>query len=187
MTNKSGITPGHKKSPSRKSLRLAEYDYSTAGYYFVTICVHGKRCLLGEVIKDVVHLNGAGRMIASIWLDMPRRIGQVSLDSFVVMPNHIHGIVISEKGIALSRVIQAFKSISTNEYIRGVHQYGWEKFDSTFWQRSFYDHVIRNDKDLIRVQEYIVNNPVAWALDEENPDQKKPTLGRTQGPPLHQE
>ena len=164
--------------PSRKSLRLAEYDYSTAGYYFVTICIREQQCLLGEIVADAVCLNSAGQMIASAWMALPERFEQVGLDSFVVMPNHIHGIVVVKKGIALTHVIQAFKSLSTNEYIRGVHAQGWGKFDGTLWQRSFYDHVIRNDQDLSRIQEYILNNPLQWALDDENPDRKyRPTLG----------
>jgi len=82
-------------------------------------------------------------------------------------------------------VIQAFKSTSTNKYIRGVNQEGWNKFDQTLWQRSFYDHVIRNDQDLSRIQEYILNNPLQWALDDENPNRKNQlNSGRTQGPPL---
>ena len=89
------------------------------------------------------------------------------------MPNHIHGIIALDKGILLSRVIQAFKSISTTEYIRGVRQQGWKKFDQSLWLRSFYDHVIRSEKDLFRVQEYIMNNPLQWAMDDENPDRKK--------------
>jgi len=144
-------------------------------------------------------------MIASAWKDLPRRFGRVLLDSFVVMPNHIHGIIIlkdnigvpSNRGlsmvvgaqpvkdaivvgadlvsarICLSRVIQAFKSTSTNAYIRGVYQQGWNKFDRSLWQRSFYDHVIRNEMDLLRVREYILNNPLQWAFDEENPENKK--------------
>lgn len=120
-----------------------------------------------------MHLNSIGQMIASIWRTMPERLEQVDLDSFVVMPNHIHGIVLLEKGIALTRVIQAFKSISTNEYIRGVQSQGWKKFNGTLWQRSFHDHVIRNEKDLFRIQEYIINNPLQWAIDEENPGRKK--------------
>jgi REP element-mobilizing transposase RayT len=115
--------------PSRKSLRLAEYDYSTAGYYFVTICIREQQCLLGEIVADAVCLNSAGQMIASAWMALPERFEQVGLDSFVVM-------------------------------------------------RSFYDHVIRNDQDLSRIQEYILNNPLQWALDDENPDRKyRPTLG----------
>jgi REP element-mobilizing transposase RayT len=179
--------------PSRKGPRLSMYDYSSAGYYFVTICTRHRECFFGEIIKEAMSLNCAGQMIASAWSDMPRRFNQVSLDSFVVMPNHIHGIIILKNGIGVgadlvsaricvSRVIQAFKSTSTNEYIRRVNQKGWDKFDKTLWQRSFYDHVIRNEKDLLRIQEYILNNPLQWAMDEENPD-CQPT-GPTQGRPL---
>ena len=132
-----------------------------------------------------MRLNSAGQMTASAWMALAERFKQVDLDSFVVMPNHVHGIIILKKDIPLTRVIQTFKSVSTNEYIRGVHGQGWEKFDGTLWQGSFYDHVIRNDQDLFRIQEYILNNPLQWALDDENPDRKKrPNLGRTQGPPL---
>jgi putative transposase len=185
MANKSRIHHENTKHPSRKSSRLAKYDYANTGYYFVTICVQDKVCRFGEIVDDAMRLNSVGRMIESEWLSLPQRFEYVGLDSFVVMPNHIHGIIDLEKGITLSRVIQAFKSISTNEYIHGVHQQGWKKFDGTFWQRSFYDHVIRNDKDLFRVQEYILNNPLSWSLDEENPDCKgRRPIGRKQGPPL---
>ena len=82
-------------------------------------------------------------------------------------------------------MVQVFKSVCTNQYIRGVRQQGWEKFDRTFWQMSFYDHVIRNEQDLLRVQKYILNNPLQWALDDENPDRQDTTNnGRTQGPTL---
>ena len=169
----------------RKSPRLVEYDYASAGYYFVTICVQDKACRFGEVIGDTMRLNGVGKMIESAWLALPQRFKHLGLDSFVVMPNHIHGIIDLEGGVTLSRVIQVFKSVTTNEYIRGVRQNGWGRFDGTFWQRSFYDHVIRNDKDLFRIQEYILNNPLSWALDEENPEiGGRVNNGRTQGPPL---
>ena len=172
MVNQSSLN-NNTLHPFRKSPRLAAYDYSDAGYYFVTICTRAQECLFGEIIEDAMHLNSIGQMIASIWLAMPGRLEQVDLDSFVVMPNHIHGIVSLEKDTALTRVIQAFKSISTNEYIRGVQSQGWKKFNGTLWQRSFHDHVIRNEKDLFRVQEYIMNNPLQWAIDEENPGRKK--------------
>ena len=185
MPDQPPINNNNAPHPSRKSPRLAAYDYSSTGYYFVTICVREQQCLLGEIVEDAVRLNSSGQMIASAWLALPQRFEQVGLDSFVVMPNHVHGIVILKKDIILTRVIQAFKSVSTNEYIRGVKAQGWKKFDGTLWQRSFYDHVIRNDQDLFRIQEYILNNPSQWALDDENPDRKKrPNLGRTQGPPL---
>jgi len=164
------------KYPFRKSLRLSTYDYSNAGYYFVTICTYEQECFFGEIVEEGMHLNSAGQMIASVWGNIPRRLNQIGLDSFIVMPNHIHGIIVLEKGVALSRVIQAFKSISTNEYIRGVRRQGWKKFNYNLWQRSFYDHVIRNEKDLLRVQEYISNNPLQWAIDDENPNRKDSSI-----------
>ena len=173
MVNQASLNNKNIPRPFRKSPRLAGYDYSEAGYYFVTLCTREQECLFGEIIEDSMHLNNIGQMIASMWRAMPERLEQVDLDSFVVMPNHIHGIVSLEKGITLTRVIQAFKSISTNEYIRGVQSQGWKRFNGTLWQRSFHDHVIRNEKDLFRVQEYIMNNPLQWAIDEENPGRKK--------------
>jgi len=178
--------------PSRQGPRLSMYDYSSAGYYFVTICTRHRECLFGEIIKDAMSLNVAGQMVASVWSDIPKRFDQLSLGPFVVMPNHIHGIIILKNGIGvgadlvsarpcLSRVVQAFKSTSTNEYIRAVKQKGWDKFDKTLWQRSFYDHVIRNEQDLSRIQEYILNNPLRWAMDEENLNRD---TGPTQGRPL---
>ena len=159
--------------PARKNPRLSGYDYSNAGYYFVTICTHKRECFFGKIIDDAMCLNDAGRMIMSAWTDLPQRFDQVDLDSFIVMPNHLHGIIVLDKGIPLSRVIQVFKSIGTTEYIRGVRQQGWKSFDQSLWLRSFHDHVIRNDQDLLRVQEYIMNNPLQWAIDDENPDRTK--------------
>ena len=167
------------KYPSRKSPRRPSIDYSTAGYYFVTVCSHNREAFFGEVVNDQMRLNPAGQAIEDIWADIPRQFNQVKLDAFVIMPNHIHGIIILEGGISLSRVVQAFKSIATHAYVRGVHKQGWKKFDQNLWQRSFYDHVIRNQKDLLRIQEYILNNPLQWAMDNENPD-----CGPTQGRPL---
>ncbi len=89
------------------------------------------------------------------------------------MPNHLHGIIALEEGVSLSRVIQAFKSISTNAYIQGVNQQGWVKFEKVLWQRSYYDHVIHNDKDMRRVKEYVFNNPLQWSMDAENPYRKE--------------
>ena len=151
----------------------------------MTICTNKKTCFFGEVIENSMILNSPGQMIASVWDNLPRRFDGVILDSYIVMPNHIHGIFILKEGLSLSRVVQAFKSVCTNEYIRGVHQQGWKEFDHALWQMSFYDHVIRNEKDLFRIQEYIVNNPLQWAMDDENPNRKDAlNSGRTQGPTL---
>ena len=156
--------------PPRKSPRRSSIDYSTAGYYFVTICSYDREAFFGDVVNDQMRLNPAGQAMEDLWVDIPRQFNQVKLDAFVIMPNHIHGIIILEGGITLSRVVQAFKSIATHAYVQGVHQHGWKKFDQHLWQRSFYDHVVRNQEDLLRIQEYILNNPLQWAMDNENPD-----------------
>ena len=151
----------------------------------MTICTHERKYLFGEIDNGVMLLNSYGKMVASIWEGIPQQFNEALLDLFIVMPNHIHGIIYLKAGLSLSRVIQAFKSICANEYIRGVHQQKWGKFDQAIWQSSFYDHVIRNEKDLLRIQEYIVNNPLQWELDEENLNYKAAcNIGRTQGPTL---
>ena len=83
---------------SRSSLRLREFDYSTPGAYFVTICTAGKVCLFGQVVEDGVSLTAAGSLVASTWSEMPHHYPTVQIDAFVVMPNHIHGIVILTEG-----------------------------------------------------------------------------------------
>jgi putative transposase len=166
--------------PARKRARLSTFNYSNGGYYFVTICAHERKCLFGEIIDGVMLPNSCGQMVTSVWMEIPQRFNQAILDSFIVMPNHIHGILVLETGLSLSRVIQVFKSICTNEYIRGVQKQRWEKFDQSIWQKSFYDHVIRNDQDLLRIQEYIVNNPLQWAMDEEHPNHQY-TLDKRSG------
>jgi len=109
--------------PRRKRMRLSSHDYSNGGYYFVTICTHQRACLLGEIIDNTMLLNKSGQMIASAWKDLPRRFDKVNLDSFVVMPNHIHGILILKEGLSLSRVIQAFKSVCANHKKQGVRRF----------------------------------------------------------------
>lgn len=121
------------------------------------------------------------------------RNGQISLDEFVVMPNHIHGIIIihrrgescirpnSSRGdhkdrpygtepYSIGRVVQAFKSITTNKYIWGVQENKWPAFPDSLWQRNYYEHIIRDENELHNICEYVANNPTNWADDEENPD-----------------
>ena len=167
--------------PHRKSPRLSGYDYSQAGAYFVTVCVQGRQALLGEIIHGGMRLNQAGCMVERWWKELERKFPPVKIDEYyIVMPNHFHGIVFipelpapttegGHTGPPLQRVVQWFKTMSTNEYIHGVKEHGWPQFKGSLWQRSFYDHVIRDEASLNRIREYISTNPLRWDLDRENP------------------
>jgi len=135
----------------------------------------------------VMILNDAGQMIESEWLALKDRFPQIELHEFVVMPNHFHGIVeIVDEGVrATTRVapteitiaeiapkrktigdmMDAFKSITTVEYIRGVKNHGWKRFDGKLWQRDYWEHIIRNEGSYRRIAEYIVRNPDRWNED----------------------
>ncbi len=156
------------KTPQRKSLRLKNYDYTQNSFYFITICIQNKACLLGEIIDQKMILNNAGLMIDKIWHEIPKYYEGFHLHEFVLMPNHIHGIIeISSHGktLGLSDVLQRFKTLTTNKYIHGVKDHHWKKFQKKLWQRSYYEHIIRNEKTLEEIQTYIINNPVNWDKD----------------------
>jgi REP element-mobilizing transposase RayT len=156
------------KAPVRKSARLADFDYSFPGGYFVTICVNNMEHRFGEVRGDHLILNQSGELIASLWESTAGRFPGTELDAFVVMPNHLHGIVIlgtspTETAASnLSRIIQAFKSTSTVEYGRRVRAGEFPPFDHTLWQRSFYDRMLRDERDVDGARRYIEANPSRW-------------------------
>jgi putative transposase len=165
----------------RKSPRLSGYDYSQAGACFVTVCVQGRQGLLGEILHGEMRLNQAGYMVERWWKELERKFSLIKIDEYdVVMPNHFHGIVFipelsapttegGHTGPPLQRIVQWFKTMTTNEYIHGVKEHGWPQFKGSLWQRSFYDHVIRDEASLNRIREYIASNPLRWDLDRENP------------------
>ncbi len=197
----------------RRSIRLQGYDYADAGGYFVTICTQGRESLFGRVIDGKMHLNDAGRMVEQLWSSLPVRFPTVTLDVFIVMPNHFHGIVLltdcdirrgescirpnpdepcithendlrpepahKEQGDhkdrpygttkdSLGRIIQGFKSLTTNAYIRGVNENGWQPFSGKLWQRNYYEQIIRNEAELTAIREYSAANPSNWDEDHEN-------------------
>jgi REP element-mobilizing transposase RayT len=167
------------KPPRRHSIRLPGHDYAQPGLYFVTICVQGRRCLLGDIVGSELRINAAGRSVTSWWKKLPDRYPYVALDEFVLMPNHLHGILhITEVGAVAGRphgaaptlgsMIAWFKSMTTNAHIHGVRSDGWAPFVSRLWQRNYYEHIIRGERDLDAVREYIFNNPAKWAADREN-------------------
>lgn len=179
----------------RKSIRLKGYDYSQAGLYFITICCQNKVHLFGNVINKQMILNDAGKMIEKWFNELQNKFPDVKCHEMVVMPNHIHFIIenvgsvgadlrvcpndsnisktekrVSEilgehAGSPLHRVLQWFKTMSTNEYIRGVKNNNWIPYDGKLWQRNYWEHIIRNDQSYQKISDYIINNPSKWNDD----------------------
>lgn len=174
----------------RRSIRLKEYDYSQAGGYFVTICTYGGECLLGNVINGEMRLSRYGEIVNKFWHKIAGHFPNVKTDMFVVMPNHMHGIIfITDErrgGVSppnqlhrgeetsplpkriLGQIIAYFKYQTTKQVNQILNTEG-----TSLWQRNYYEHVIRNEDDLKQVREYIVNNPLKWELDSENPENVK--------------
>ena len=149
----------------RKSLRLSHYDYASPGAYFVTVCAHDRACLFGTVNDGAVQLSEAGKIVERVWQDLPTHYRNFSLDEFVIMPNHIHGVLIIDRegGRPLSDLMRAFKAFSTRE-IKAQRL-----TNGAVWQRGYYEHVVRDEGDLTTIRQYIRDNPMKWDLDEENP------------------
>lgn len=167
-----------------RSIRLKGYDYAQAGAYFVTICTHGQRRLLGEIVDGKMMVNAYGEIAKACLEEIPKHFAHSEIDTFVVMPNHLHGIIVITHGTfveaqhaaplrrsvnaprpgSLSAIVRSFKSAST----RRINELRTAP-GTPIWQRNYYEHVIRNDRDLDRIREYIVTNPVRWPLDKENP------------------
>ncbi len=144
-----------KRFPARKSPRLKDFDYSTPNYYFVTICTSEKECLFGAPEK----LSMMGQTAALCLQEIENHFKGIQLDKWVVMPNHIHAIVVlSDKTTNLSTVIGQYKAATTRK-IRSFAP------GTNVWQTSFHDHVIRNQADYERIWTYIEGNPGRWADD----------------------
>jgi len=174
----------------RRSIRLKGYDYAQEGAYFITLVNQNRLCLFGDIMDSVPQLNSAGRMIQSVWVDMAAHYLGVQIDTFVVMPNHIHGIIFlvgagpracpndagQPQGVAptmsVPDIVHRFKTLTTKRYADRVKQEAWMQFEGRLWQRNYYEHVIRNEESLKRIREYIFNNPAQWDLDPENPEAK---------------
>jgi len=180
----------------RKSIRLKDHNYSQKGSYFITLCIQNRECLLGDIVEEKMILNSAGYMIKQSWYELSEKFLNIILDAFIIMPNHFHGIiVITEEGEykeseqmegvpgegehkvrpygtgenTIGRILQIFKSVTTYKYAVGVKENEWKPFPGKLWQRNYYDHVIRNEEELAETREYILNNPLKWNIDEENP------------------
>ncbi len=178
--------------PRRNSLRLTGYDYAQSAGYFVTVCTHDQRRHFGNTSGGQMELTPLGLLVDRTWRELPQWFPHVKLDCFVIMPNHVHGILlllretgtITESGLkrakhgfaptagvvthrgtqpaSLSAIIQAFKSCITRECNRLCAR------SEPIWQRGFHDHIIRDEHGLHCIREYVVNNPAQWSIDIEN-------------------
>ena len=157
----------------RRSVRLSGYDYSSPGAYFITVCIEGRRCVLGGVDQDEVTLSRAGEIVQAVWLELPLKYPGLELDAFVLMPNHLHAIL----GICAESVGAGSPRPPSRGTVMGFFKYESTKRvnieleapGAKLWQRSYYDHVIRTNRSLGLIREYIESNPQRWELDTENP------------------
>ncbi len=165
----------------RRSIRLKGYDYAQPGAYFITICVRERECTLGDVADGKMVLSGFGQIAAKSWQWLAEQYPYVTLDAWVVMPNHLHGIIVINdndcrgasrcaptepriKRKPLGQLIGAFKTVSTKHISQMRDTAG-----APFWQRGFYEHIVRNKRDLDAIRQYIADNPLRWQLDRDNP------------------
>lgn len=160
----------------RVSIRLKEYDYSQPGEYFVTICTKNRECLFGDVMNGKMILNEYGKIAQQFWVEIPNHYPNIELDEFIVMPNHLHGIIIISVGIqnfeslpkrnqfqhiipkSIGSIIRGFKIGVTKWFRQNTEIYN-------VWQHNYYEHIIRNEKSLNEIREYIINNPINWEKD----------------------
>jgi putative transposase len=165
-----------KKSSSqrrhRRSIRLKGYDYSQPGAYFLTICTHNREVMFGEIVNGEMKSNEYGEIVLARWHDLPNHHAHLELDAFVVMPNHVHGIVIIKdvrpiERHSLSEIVRGFKTFSSQQINKKRGTAG-----IPVWQRNYWEHVVRNQEALNRIRNYILTNPERWHLDRENPERK---------------
>ena len=158
----------------RKSIRLCNYDYSQEGGYFITICTEKRRNLLshifenGECERAVVKYTRIGQIVEVALLQTAAQ-QEIVLDSYVIMPNHIHAIVFLEKNternLKLGNFVGSFKSIAANRWINVCKAEGY--IAGKLWQRNYYEHILRNEKDYLEKRKYIEDNPDQWRMDKE--------------------
>lgn len=158
-----------------ESARLKGWDYSAAGYYFVTICTRERECWMGKVVDGIMRLSPVGEIVAAEWQKTALMRENVTLDEWVIMPNHFHGIIcivethcnaslpnaFGPQRNNLSSIVRGFKSASTKHIHQAGHDFAW--------QSRFHDEIIRDENALATVREYIRDNPMKWEMDKDNP------------------
>ncbi|HEY9802791.1 MAG TPA: transposase [Leptolyngbyaceae cyanobacterium] len=183
--------PKYKGKYRIDSTRLPAWNYASDGGYFVTICTDGKKCFFGEVVQGEMQRSPIGEIAQKLWYEIPNNFSNCQIDAFCVMPNHIHGILIinqiregdamnsrtregdGERGgvtglfnpmlskNSLSKIVRWYKGRCSFEINQIYEGFGW--------QARFYDSIIRNESALDRIRQYIINNPINWERDREQP------------------
>ena len=154
----------------RKQVRLKGYDYGTSGAYFVTVCTQNKECILGNIVGQglapaEMSLSLYGKIVKDQLLDLENRYKSIKIDKYVIMPNHIHVIIILDNTAGaspcptISDIICSFKSITTRICNK------LDNKQQKIFQTSFHDHIIRGEKDYQKIWEYIDTNPFKWEKD----------------------
>ncbi|MGC8827782.1 MAG: transposase [Anaerolineae bacterium] len=150
----------------RRSLRLKGYDYSLLGAYFITLCTVDREPLFGRVVRGEMRLNRFGRLVEFTWYDLPNHVPNIQLDAFVVMPNHVHGIIFIVAATepaalyGLPEIVRQLKTFSARHINAARGTPG-----IPVWQRSYWDHIIRDERALERIRNYILSNPTRWQED----------------------
>ncbi|MEA5551501.1 transposase [Anabaena cylindrica UHCC 0172] len=160
----------------RRSIRLRGYDYSQPGSYFVTICTQDHECFLGDLVNEDIKFMVRGVIAYQFWLQIPNHFPNVELDEFVVMPNHIHGIIVITDKFRGREQEGELKKPNLGQII-AYYKYQTTKIinqiDDTpgirLWQRNYYERIIRNQNALYIAQQYILANPLRWPKDPHNP------------------
>ena len=168
----------------RRSIRRKSYDYSLAGAYFVTICIKNRECLLGGTRNNKVYLSSMGNLVNESWIKIPGHFEDVRLDRFVIMPNHLHGIIVIQR--KPSKDIDIISSGVDSNPKRRARDLGqivaYFKYQSTkiinelrktpgspVWQRNYFEHIIHDNEEMEKYRKYIQENPFNWETDKENP------------------
>ncbi len=179
----------------RRSIRLPAWDYAHPGAYFVTVCTYRRECTLAGIIDGEVHLSVEGEIARRCWYELPVHYPHAELDAFVIMPNHVHGIIVITEGDGgdvyhgmvdvgfvgaglrpaptdggikrhgLPEIVCAFKSFSARRINEMRKTPG-----APVWQRNYYERTVRNERELRAVREYIHRNPYHWVDDPDNPE-----------------
>lgn len=157
---------------SRKLQRLKGWDYSQNRLYFVTVCTQNKVNVFGKVKNGKLILNNAGQMVSAKLIEASTVHTDILVDKFIVMPNHLHAMLWPQSGTTrrsfpttVSEYVQRFKTLTTKLYIDGVKKGIYLPFNKKLWQKSFYDHIIRDENDYLNHWRYIEENPMRWYED----------------------